>query len=268
MRIRHAGALALLAGLALGCASAPPPAPGLSRDEQRIRALVDAVELPRFAEKLEEVALRRAGTPRDEKLPEDQRLRTRIETQLAPDAVVTDVVRRVAKSFDEAHVAEIERFEASELGRKARSAAESPYSWFSRLGYRMFGSFADDAPERVALIERLDRSTASSATTLETWMAVFAAIVRWYETKGFIDAMESDAVGGTDGLVARERANVEALTARHVVPFGLWAYSDFSTQELSAYVAHVESPAAQWFAKAVRAALIESIEERAAAIGG
>jgi alkylhydroperoxidase family enzyme len=268
--MRHASgaALLLLVGLALGCASAPPPGAGFTPEEQRIQALLEAVELPRFAEKLEEVALRVAGTPRDEKLPEDQRLRPRIEAQLAPDAVVADVVRRVAKSFDASFVAELERFDASPLGRKLRDAADAPYSWFSRLGYRLFGGFTDDAPARVALIDELNQLTRSNQTTTETYMAVFAAIVRWYDTKGFISPDEADAVGGTDTLVVREREKVEALTAQHSVPFGLWAFSDLSTEELSAYVAHVRSPAGQWFATTVRAALIESIEERAAAIGG
>jgi hypothetical protein len=266
MRSRASLIALVMVGLSLACATAPPPSPSLTPQQQRTLRLLAEIDLPQFAEKLEEVALRRAGHPRDGELPEDQRLRARIETQLAPDAVVTDVARRVAESFNEEFVAELERFSASELGGKAREAADTPYSWWSRFGYRVFGGFSADAPERVALIEKLDSLTQSSQTTAEVWMKVFASIVRWYEAKGFIDPNESEAVGGVDTLLTRERELVDAVRQRHTIPFGLYAHSDLSTPELSAYVAHAGSPASQWFSQATRDALLATIGERAEAI--
>ena len=164
---------------------------GLTPEQQRIHRLLAGIDLPQFAERLEQVALRVAGHPRDGQLPEDQRLRPRIETQLAPDAVVADVVRRVSDGFDEVHVLELERFDASPLGRKVDAAADAPYSWLSRLGYRMFGSGPNAAPERVALVEKLDALTLSSRTSIDLYMTVYEAIVRWYDKHGFIDPKES-----------------------------------------------------------------------------
>jgi hypothetical protein len=259
-------ALVLLVGLALGCATAPPLPSGATPQQQRIDRLLGDIRLPQFAEKLEAVSLRVGGHPHDGRFPEEQRLRPRIETQLAPDAVVADVMRHVAESFDEIHVAELERFNASPLGRKVDAAAEAPYSWFSRVGYRMFGSVSDITPERVALVEKLDALTSSTRTSTELYMAVYEAIVRWYDQHGFIDPKESEAVGGIDGLVAREREKVQMNTTQHSVPFGLYALSDLSTPELAEYVGEVESPAGQWYSKAVRDALIETIGTRSAAI--
>jgi hypothetical protein len=259
-------ALVLLAGLAPGCVTAPLIPSGLTPEQQRIHRLLAGIDLPQFAEKLEQVALRVGGHPRDGGLPEDQRLRPRIETQLAPDAVVADVVRHVSNRFDEVHVLELERFDASPLGRKVDAAADAPYSWLSRLGYRMFGSASGGAPERVALVEKLDALTLSSRTSIDLYMTVYEAIVRWYDKHGFIDSKESEAVGGIDGLLAREREQVEARSTKHTIPFGLYALSDLSTPELAEYVGEAGSPAGQWYAKAVRDALIETIGSRSQAI--
>lgn len=266
-RIALAGLVCLGVALALGCATAPPLAPALTPEQQRIERLLADVYVPQFAEKLESLALTRAGHPRDGSLPEDERLRPRIETQLAPDAVVADVARRMSAAPDPTHLAELERFAASELGGKVSGAAGTPYSWWSRFGYRMFGGeIGDDAPERVKLIEELDALTRSSQTSTEIWMKVYAAIVQWYAAKGFIDDEESAAVGGVDGLLAREREQVDAVTARHTIPFGLYSFSDFSTPELSAYLEHLRSPAGQWFTTSLREALVGAIAERSAAI--
>jgi hypothetical protein len=258
--------LLLLVGLALGCATAPPTPSGLTPEQQRIHRLLVDLALPQFAERLETISLRVAGRPRDHRLPEDQRLVPLIETQLAPDAVVSDVVRRVSEAFDEASVAEIERFAASETGQKVRDATRVPYSWLSRLGYRMFGSVAGGPPERVALVEKLEQLTLSSQTSGELYLRIYESIVRWYHAKGFVNSQESDAVGGIDGLIARERERVAAVSAQHSVPFYLYVFSDLSTPELAEYVAQSGSPAGQWYAKAVRDALSASIQERSAAI--
>lgn len=259
--------LLLWLGLVLGCASAPPTAlPAPTPEQQRIQRLLVDIHMNDFLERVQTVSLRVAGKPRDRQLPEDQRLRPRIEAQLAPDAVLADVVRRVAEAFEPEFVAEIERFDASEVGRKLREAAGVPYSWFSRLGYRMFGSSAGGPPERVALIAKLDALVLSGQTTTDLYIRIYEAIVRWYEAKGFIDTAEADAVGGIAELVARERKQVEEITGRHTLPFGLYALSDLSTAELAEYVAQAGSPAGQWYAKAVREALLDSIDARAEAI--
>jgi hypothetical protein len=268
MRNRIAlGVLACLGiALALGCATAPPPAPALTPEQQRIERMLVDLYVPEFAEKLQSLALARAGHPRDGALAEDDRLRPRIETQLAPDAVVADVVRRMSAAPNPAYLAELERFAASQLGGKLSEAAGTPYSWWSRLGYRMFGGEVGGPPERVKLIEELDALTRSSQTSTEIWMKIYAAIVQWYAARGFIDDEESAAVGGVDGLLAREREQVDAVTARHTIPFGLYSFSDFSTPELSAYLEHLRSPAGQWFATSLREALVGAIAERSAAI--
>lgn len=49
---------------------------------------------------------------------------------------------------------------------------------------------------------------------------------------------------------------------RHGIPFTLYAFSDLSTPDLAEYVAFVESPAGQWYSKAVREALVETIDRR------
>ena len=180
--------------------------------------------------------------------------------------MVTDVVRRMSVSPNPTYVAELELFAASELGGKVSEAAGTPYSWWSRAGYRMFGSESGGNPERVKLIEELDSLTRSSQTSAEVWMKVYASIAHWYEARGFIDEKESAAVGGVDGLLVREREQVDAVTARHTVPFGLYSFSDLSTPELSAYIAHTRSPAGQWFATSLREALVGAVTERSDAI--
>ena len=115
----------------------------------------------------------------------------------------------------------------------------------------------------MALVEKLDALTHSSQASTDAYMTIYAAIVRWYDTKGFINDKESEAVGGTDALIAREQEKVDAVRAQHTIPFGLYALSDLSTPELTEYVTVAGTPASQWFAKAVREALAESIQERA-----
>ena len=254
--------LLLLVGIAVGCATARPPSPDLSPEQRRIDRLLVEIHLPEYAGRLEAAALRVAGHPDDIDLAEDLRLRPRIEKQLAPDAVVSDVVRSVSESFDEAAVSQIERFGASAVGRRVHEASGAPYSWLSRLGYRIFGAPDREPRERVALARRLDELTLSSQTTVELYLRVYEAMVRWYLVRGFVDLEENEAVGGIGGLLARERRRVEAIGEQHGVPFTLYAFSDLSTPELAEYVALVESPAGQWYAKAVREALIETIDRR------
>jgi len=253
-------------GIAVGCATAPPPSPEFSPAQRRIDRLLVEIHLPDYAQRLEAAALRVAGYPDDLDLAEDLRLRPRIETQLAPDAVVSDVVRRVSESFDEPAVAQIERFGASPVGRRVHEASGAPYSWLSRLGYRIFGASDREPPERVALARRLDELTLSRQTTVELYMRVYEAMVRWYLVRGFVDLEENEAVGGIGGLLARERKRVEAIGAQHGVAFTLYAFSDLSTSELAEYVALVESPVGQWYSKAVREALTETIDRRCEAI--
>jgi hypothetical protein len=252
--------------LTLGCATAPQPSPSLTPEQQRIERLLADLHVPQFAEKLESLALARAGHPRDGGLPQDERLRPRIETQLAPGAVVADVVRRMSAAANPTTVAELELFAASELGGKVSEAAGTPYSWWSRLGYRMSGGDVGDDPERVKRIEEIDSLANSGQTSTEIWMKIYAGIVQWYSAKGFIDDEESAAVGGVDGLLANERERVDAVTASHAIPFGLYSFSDLSTPELSAYLEHLRTPAGQWFATSLREALVGAITERSAAI--
>jgi hypothetical protein len=265
-RLLIAGLLIFPVGIAVGCTTARPPAPDLSPEQRRIHRLLVEIYLPEYARRLEAAALRVAGYPDDIDLAEDQRLRPRLEAQLAPDAVFSDVVRRVSEAFDEPAVAQIERFGASPVGRRVHEASGAPYSWLSRLGYRIFGAPDRERPERVALATRLDQLTLSSQTTVELYLRVYEAMVRWYLARGFVDLEENEAVGGIGGLLARERRRVEAIAAQHGVPFTLYAFSDLSTPELAEYLALVESQAGQWYAKAVREALIETIDRRCEAI--
>jgi len=258
--------LVLLIGIAVGCATSPPPSPDFTPAQRRIDRLLVEVHLPQFVGRLEGSALRVAGNPNDAHLAEELRLRPSIETQLAPEAVVPDVVRRVSESFDEPAVEQIERFAESDLGRKVHEASGAPYSWWSRLGYRIFG--ASDLPllDRVALARRLDELTLSRETTIELYLRVYESVVRWYQARAFVDPEESKAVGGIDELLARERERVEAIGAQHSISFLLYAFSDLSTPEFAEYVALIESPAGQWYAKAVREALVETIDRRCDAI--
>jgi hypothetical protein len=91
------------------------------------------------------------------------------------------VVRRVSESFDGPAVDQTERFAESQTGRRVHEAASAPYSWFSRLGYRIFGGPDPESPERVTLARKLDELTVSSKTAIELYMRVYEAIVRWYE---------------------------------------------------------------------------------------
>ncbi|HEY8152779.1 MAG TPA: hypothetical protein VII72_01485 [Myxococcota bacterium] len=262
---RFSPLLLLPVGLAVGCATSPPP-PELSPAQRRIERLLVELHLPEYAGRLEHAALSVAGHPEDGDLADDVRLRPRIETQLAPDAVVSDVVRRVSESFDETAVAELERFGESPAGRRVHAASAAPYSWFSRLGYRIFGAPSDESPERVALARKLDERTLSSRATTDLYLRIYEAIVRWYAARAAMDPEESAAVGGIDGLLARERERADAVAAQHGVPFTLYAFSDLSTSEIEEYLAVVESPAGQWFVKSVREALAETIDLRSQAI--
>jgi hypothetical protein len=259
-------ALVPLVGISAGCATAPAPSPAYTAEQLRIDRLLEELHLPDYAGSLQRAALRVAGHPEDGQLAQDQRLRPRLETQLASDAVVSDVVRRVAESFDEPAVAQIERFAASDLGREVHEASGAPYSWFSRLGYRIFGAPDPESPQRVELARRLDELTVSTQTTIQLYMRIYESIVRWYEARGFVDPQESEAVGGIDELLTNERKRVEAIGAQHSLHFTLYAFSDLSTPELAEYVALIESAAGQWYAKAVREALVETIDRRTQAI--
>jgi hypothetical protein len=265
---RFLNALLLLipVGFAIGCATAPAPSPDYTPEQLRIHRLLMGIHLPKYVERLETVSLRRAGYPPDGYLPREERIRQRIQTELAPDAVVFDVVRRVSESFDEPAVEQIERFGASPVGRNVREASGVPYSAWSRLGYRIFGGPTDNPPERVALVQKLDGLTLWSGTATDLYMQVYDAIVRWYQARHPMTPEASAAVGGVDGLVAREREQMEAVMAQHGIPFTLYAFSDLSTPDLAEYVAFVESPAGQWYSKAVREALVETIDRRCEAI--
>jgi hypothetical protein len=180
--------------------------------------------------------------------------------------VVSEVARRVSESFDEPAVAQIERFGESRVGRRVHQASGAAYSRLSKLGYRIFGAPKGETPERVALVRKLDELTLSRRTTVELYMRVYASMVRWYQARDFVDLEESDAVGGIGGLLARERERVEAIGARHGDPFTLYAFSGLSTPEIEEYLALIESPAGQWYVKAVREALLEAIDGRCEAI--
>jgi hypothetical protein len=258
--------LLFLASIAIACASAPAPSPDYTTEQLRIHHLLMGIHLPAYVERLETVSLRRAGYPPDGELPREERIRQRIQTELAPDAVVSDVVLRVSKSFDEPAVEQIERFGASAVGRNVREASGVPYSAWSRLGYRIFGGPTDDPPERVALVEKLDGLTLWSGTATDLYMRVYESIVHWYQARHPMTPERSAAVGGVDGLVAREREQMEALMAQHGIPFTLYAFSDLSTPDLAEYVAFVESPAGQWYSKTLREALAETIDRRCQAI--
>jgi hypothetical protein len=253
-------------GFAIGCATAPAPPPDYTPAQLRVHRLLSGIYLRQYVERIETVSLRRAGKPPDGELPREDRIRQRIQTQLAPDAVVSDVVRRISESFDEPSVEQIERFGESAVGRKVREAAGVPYSAFSRLGYRIFGGPTDNPPERVALVRKLDELTQWSQTSTDLYLRVYGAIVRWYDAVHPMSPERSASLGGVDGLVAREREQMEAISAQHAIPFTLYAFSDLSTPDLAEYVAVVESPAGQWYTKAVREALTETIDRRAAAI--
>jgi hypothetical protein len=251
---------------AIACVTAPAPPPDYTSEQLRVHRLLTGIHLREYAERLETVSLSSARKPRDGELPREERLRQRITTQLAPDAVFSDVVRRVSESFDEPAIAQIERFGESAVGRNVREASGVPYSAWSRLGYRIFGGPTDNPPERVALIQRLDESTGWSRTSTDLYLRVYVAIVRWYEGWRPMSPELSASVGGVDGLLARERERVEGIRAQHTIPFTLYSFSDLSTSDLAEYVAFVESPAGQWYRKAVREALIETIDRRAGAI--
>ena len=225
--------LLVLVSFAIACVTAPAPSPEYTPAQLRTHRLLMGIHLLQYAERLETVSLRAAGRPPDGDLPREERLRPRIQTQLAPDAVVSDVVRRVSESFDEPAVAQIERFGASAVGRSVHEASGVPYSAFSRLGYRIFGGPTDNSAERVALVRKLDEITLWSRTTTDLYMRVYDAIVRWYEARRPMAPEVSDAVGGIDGLVAHERERMEAIIAQHAIPFTLYAFSDLSTPDLA-----------------------------------
>ncbi len=259
--------LVVAGGIAVGCATAPPPSADLSPAQRRIVRLLVEQHLPQYIGSLERAALRVAGHPTDGHLEQDLRLRPRIETELASDAVVSEVARRVSESFDEPAVAQIEHFGESRVGRRVHEASGAAYSRLSRLGYRIFGAPNGEHAERVALVRKLDELTASRQTTIDLYLRVYESMVRWYQARGFVDLEENDAVGGIGGLLARERKRVEAIGEQHGVPFTLYAFSDLSTPEIEEYAALIESPAGQWYVKAVREALLATIDRRCEAIG-
>lgn len=253
-------------GFAVACATAPAPSPDYTPEQHRIDRLLRGSYLPQYAERLERSVLRVAGHPVDRKLADDERLRLRIEKELAPDAVVADIVRRVSASFDESAVAELERFQESPTGRRLHEASDAPYSWLSQTGYRFFRDTSDVAPERVALCRKIDDLTLAGQTTADLYVRVYEALVRWYVAR-FPKAAEATAAqGGIEKIVARERERTQSFFYQHGVPFMIYAFSDISTAELEEYVALVESPAGRWYGDAVREALIETIELRSQAI--
>ena len=256
----------ILIGFAMACASAPAPPPNYTPQQLRIHRLAERIYLREYVERLETVSLRKAGKPPDGELPREERIRQRIMTQLAPDAVVSDVVRRVSESFDESAVEQIERFGETPVGRNVHEASGVPYSAFSRLGYRIWGGPTDNPPDRVALVERLDQSTLWAQTSTDLYLRVYAGILRWYQKHHPNWQEVSDRLGGIDGMVATERDAAEATLDQHAIPFTLYAFSDLSTPDLAEYVAFVESPAGQWYSKTLREALIETIDRRSAAI--
>jgi hypothetical protein len=250
--------------LALACATAPPPpAPGLSPEAQRLERLLVSLHFPQFAERLEEASLRAAGHPRDRSLPAGERLRPRIESQLEPRALVSEVARNASAELDPAQLAEVETYFASETGRKVVGATGEPYSWLSRLGYRTFGRLKDQPPERVELVERLDQLTRTRISAAALYVALYESILRWYAARGALEGSGQSV----DVLVTRQRQQLHALGKQHLVPFSLWVLRDLSTPELSDYVAFMGSPAAQSYATAVRDAMRDAIASRAAAIG-
>jgi hypothetical protein len=222
--------------------------------------------VPYFLAWRDDRGLRRAGHPDDRRLPEAVRLRPRIETQLDPAATRLDVVRRVAPSISAAELAEVERFYASATGRDVSHALDAPFSPLSRLGYRLYGQDQQHPQERVALVDRLYAATSTRETTRDLYLRVYEAEVRWYEARGKISEAQYEALGGIDGVLTRERERADEVSKRHAVPFALYAYSDLSDAELLEFVTHVESEAGRAFGKAVREALVATIDERAAEI--
>lgn len=258
--------LLIAVGFAIGCATAPAPSPDYTPEQRRIDRLLRGSYLPQYAERLERSALRVAGHPVDRKLADDERLRLRIEKELAPDAVVADIVRRVSASFDESAVAQLERFQESPAGRRLHDASDAPYSSLSQMGYRFFRGTSDVAPERVALCRKIDDFTLAGQTTADLYVRVYEALLRWYAARFPKSAEAHAAQGGIEKVVAREREVAKSYFHEHGVPFMVYAFSDISTPELEEYVALVESPAGRWYGNAVREALIQTIELRSQAI--
>jgi len=254
----------LLAILAVGCATPPPP--DYSPAQRRIDRLLAEIHLPEYAGALQRAALRVAGHPPDSQLAEDQRLRHRLESELDPDAVVSDVVRSVSQSYDEPAVTQLERFWTSAVGRRVHRESDAPYSLFARLGYRIFGGPDYVPPEREALARKLEDLTGSTQTTADLYLRIYQSMLRWYQARNLVDPKETEAAGGIDALIARERDRVDAIGAQHAIPFTLYAFSGLPTAALAEYVAQIESPAGQWFTRAVREALIETIDRRSQAI--
>ena len=267
-RLLNALLLLIPVGFAIGCATAPAPSPDYTPEQLRIHRLLMGIHLPEYVERLETVSLRRAGKPPDGELPREERIRQRIQTQLAPDAVVSDVVLSVSESFNEPAVAQIERFRRKR--RRPQRARSVGRSLLRRGRGSATGSSAappTTPPSAWPWSQKLDELTLWSETATDLYMRVYDAIVPLVP-----GAAPHDSRGkrrrGRSRRAGRARAGADGG--------GRWPSTGFPSRSTRSPICRhptsrstwhsSESPAGQWYSKAVREALVETIDRRCEAI--
>lgn len=271
---RRASAGVLLAGVLALCALGlgwPAEARADSGDAdavtQRVRALMERNGLRQQIAAWRPWMAQNAAQLRDDQdLPQRNReiAAQVLERMFDPAAVTKRVEKHLAAAWSDKEGAAVMDFLNGKVGRHLTemevasgdiSTQAEEKAWKSKLGE------SPPPEERIALIVELDRAAWVSQVAVETWTIMST-----------VSALAAAAAGPRDEQIGPDqieqlrdavRKKIAEPIRQEVLLSMLFTYRNATAEELRAYIDFHETPAGQWYRRAVGSAMLRSLSETA-----
>ena len=252
---------ALLAPVCARASSTPAAAPG----DALLSEMMDLSGTRRMIEQVP--AQVQAGAMADqERLPAGVRARlaAAIAGAYAAEALYRaafDHVKRHARPDELAAALDVLRTPVALRFTEMEVAAGTPEHQRLLPGFLSKLQSSPPPAQRIALLERLDELTGTSALLTEVTVQTAAAIARG--VAGARAPLTHEQLLALDDAVARMRQQVGPATRQQALTTFLFTYRRASDEELARYVALYEGGAGQWTARVTGAATRVALEQAA-----
>ena len=165
-----------------------------------------------------------------------------------PKPVLDGIVEALVTNYNEQALDDLIRWFQSPRGRKiveAETLAASPDGMAVLQTFPTQTKAEATSRERIRLMIHLDRVTRASETRVELSRSLLVSMIEAAQTvnPGVSKASSADV----NALFDQQNARIEGAIQTQTVRANLFTYRDIETDDLRAYVAFLQSPAATWF---------------------
>jgi Domain of unknown function (DUF4124)/Uncharacterized protein conserved in bacteria (DUF2059) len=179
---------------------------------------------------------------------------------LDPDRIFEVIVDEFSQTMDEAKIAEVRSWYRSPLGRKlteleVRASAEDRERQLA--AFMAEWKVKPPAPERVALIQRLDAAGGATELSVDVVVGISQAIARVADPH--LPPERRLRPGQLDAQARQIRLyTLEAFRQGNTVAM-LYLYRDVADEDLARFVQFLETEAGAWYGNALRRSIVQGL---------